>query len=257
MKKNGFTLAEVLVALSIAAIIAAVLMPALTFSRRQGKSIICLSRLRQLGVAAQVYVNDNDGFYPPAYIKDSNPHDSIAVHAYWDFIEEKNWDTGERVIKPGLLWQGQTNAEVQQCPSFKGQANSSDPYTGYNYNTSFVGHGSGEPIETPARADRIRKPGKCAIFGDGEYCDGANKFMRSPFTSDYDNSKSTRVAGTQGYRHCGKTNVAWADGSVSSWNEIYTLTTKSSDTKRLEAHNKTAKVKIGFLSPDNSLYDLK
>jgi prepilin-type processing-associated H-X9-DG protein len=53
------------------------------------------------------------------------------------------------------------------------------------------------------------------------------------------------------------TNVAWCDGHVSSQKELYTNST-SNVRARIEAYNaKTTDCKIGFLSPDNSAYDLK
>jgi prepilin-type processing-associated H-X9-DG protein len=53
------------------------------------------------------------------------------------------------------------------------------------------------------------------------------------------------------------TNIAWCDGHASSQKELYTNSTNKVST-RIEAYNaKTRDCKIGFLSPDNSAYDLK
>ena len=256
MIKKAFTLTEMLVTISITSLVMAVMMPAFARSRAEGRSIVCTSNLRQLVVAVQSYACDNDDYYPIAYVRDPNPEDSLAVYNYWDFAYTKNGDTGEVKIKPGLLWRGQTNSKIQQCPSFKGNANSSDPYTGYNYNTSFIGHGSNEALVKPARISQVRKPAQCAIFGDGEYIDGANKFMRAPFKTST-TYFAFQTAGTQGYRHSGATNVAWCDGHASSQKELYTDTDESGGKEKLEQYNQTAKVKVGFLSPDNSAYDLE
>ncbi len=256
IKKKGFTLTEMLVVMSVASVLAAILLPVLSRSRAECKRVACMSNMRQLWVAAQVYAGGNGGYYPMAYINDPNPNDSTAIYVYWDFTQTKNLATGEIQIKPGLLWQGQTVDKVQQCPAFKGNANSDDPYTGYNYNTSYIGHGSNETIKVPEKAEQVLKPQECALFGDGEYSDGANKFMRAPFR----NSSSKfgyPTAGTQGYRHCGATNVVWCDGHGSSQRELYTDTSEGGGKARLERYNRKAKVKIGFLSPDNSAYDLE
>ena len=217
---------------------------------------MCLSNLRQLCIAAQTYANDNDDYYPIAYMTDPNPNDSQSIYVYWDFTYLSNSDTNEERIKPGLLWGRQSVDKIQQCPAFKGSANSSDPYTGYNYNTSFIGHGSIETVIKPAKMVQVRKPQECALFGDGEYSDGANKFMRSPFKSNVCKF-GFPTAGTQGYRHNGATNVVWCDGHTSSQRELYTNTDEGGGKAKLEKYNQTAKVKIGFLSPDNSAYDLE
>ncbi|MCK5225750.1 MAG: hypothetical protein KAQ89_03440, partial [Planctomycetes bacterium] len=67
---------------------------------------------------------------------------------------------------------------------------------------------------------------------------------------------SLKAAGTQSYRHMDKTNVGWADGHASSQKQLY-VESASSVKNKLENYNKKAENKVGFLSPDNSAYDLK
>ncbi|MHC4737526.1 MAG: prepilin-type N-terminal cleavage/methylation domain-containing protein [Planctomycetota bacterium] len=255
MRKKAFTLIELLVVISVISLLMAILMPALARARRQGKTIVCLSNLRQLGIAAQLYANNNDGYYPIAYMSDPDPMDSLAVYVYWDFMHIKDWNTLEQRIEPGLLWHNDTITKVHQCPSFEDKANSPDLYTGYNYNTSYIGHGTSEAIVAPAKITQVKKPWRCALFGDGEYDSGPNKFMRSPWKSEGD-TFPFRAAGTQGYRHSGKTNVAWCDGHAGSRKELYTQTLPDEKNK-IEQYNSTAKNKIGFLSPDDSAYALE
>jgi prepilin-type processing-associated H-X9-DG protein len=92
----------------------------------------------------------------------------------------------------------------------------------------------------------VRNPGRCALFGDGEYVGGANKFMRSPWPSPGDTGFSGRAAGTQGFRHRGRTNVVFCDGHAES------LGTACTDTEAREKKNIAPGT--GFLSRDNSLY---
>ena len=166
-------------------------------------------------------------------------------------------EPGKRSLVPGLLWRHQMTKEIQQCPSFRGPSNTlMDPYTGYNYNTSYIGHGKGENIPTPEKAVMVKRPGKCALFGDGQWRDGANKFMRAPWPNPGDATFSARSTGAQGFRHSGETNVAWCDGHASSQRELYTETS-SGEKLKIERYNTGAKNKVGFLSPDNSLYDLE
>ncbi|MBW8000838.1 MAG: type II secretion system protein [Planctomycetes bacterium] len=254
MRKKAFTLIELLVVISIIAMLMAILMPTLARARQQGKNMICLSNLRQMAIAANTYLNDNDGYYPLAQLAEMV--DGKYYVREWDFV--RTFESGIfESCEPGILWGGDTILKIQQCPSFKGGANSAgDPYTGYNYNSSYIGgilqrDSSGNLRgSNSSRAVEVRKPSQCAIFGDGQYGDGANKFMRAPFTGKLDESSaSLRAYGTQGFRHNNKTDVAYCDGSVSTVKHRFTETYPP--LMRFVADG------TGFLSADNSAYDLE
>lgn len=256
MRKKAFTLIELLVVIAVIALLLSMLLPTLAKVKRKGWAILCLSNMRQMHMAAQIFANNNNDYYPPAYAADSNPGDVITETNEWDFSGKSHYFTGEETVKGGFLWEGEEVGKVHQCPVFKGQGNTSSKFTGYNYNTSYIGHGYNEPVSTPARVTAVRNPKGCALFGDGEYTGGANKFMRSPFKNKYDNF-NLRYAGTQGFRHDGRTNVMWCDGHGSTQKELYTKTERSNHEEKIKAYNLENKVKVGFLSEDNSAYDLR
>jgi len=246
-RMRAFSLVEMLVVVAVVATMTAVLTPSLSRARRQGRGVVCRGNLRQLALAAQVYVEDNGGSYPKAY--DYVFGEQQVVFRAWDFTTIKDHSTGEVRTMPGTLWQGETIAQVQQCPSFHGQANwLADPYTGYNYNTSYIGHGSGETRTEPVRVWEVLQPAGCALFGDGGYAGGANKLMRAPWPSAGDQFVG-RSAGTQAYRHLQRTNVAHCDGHVDAIQDRHT------ETDPAEQANITEDT--GFLSPDNRAYDLR
>lgn len=258
--RPGFTLIELLVAVAIIALLTALLLPALGSARGTARSTVCLSNLRQFLVAGQGYAQNHKDLLPIAQYSVLDGMRSVSfawditAATEWVFTPANGWQE-KTIIGPGLIWLGRTIPEINRCPEvdFGTGDNWVDcPYTGYNYNTSYVGHGQGEAIEKPAAFARIRRPAECALFGDGEYSGGVNKFMRSPFKDvehggdDFD----SRSAGTQGYRHLRRTNVAFADGHAVSWREQWTETHDNQRESVLRAPT------TGFLSKDNSLYDL-
>lgn len=241
---GAFTLIELLVVIAIVAILAALLLPALARAKAKAKHTNCLSNLHQMGLAAQMYVNDHDGTFPVAYY--SAMENGVMISYAWDLT---TIGSSPSRVAPGLLWQGQTAMAIHQCPAFAGGANwANDPFTGYNYNTSFIGHGQFENIPEPAKAAAVKNPALTALFGDGGYSGGANKFMRAPWPNPGDQTFSGRWAGTQAFRHQKRSNVAWVDGHAESWRHRFT-----------ENKNGAANVApdTGFLSADNSLYDLE
>jgi len=245
-QSTGFTLIELLVVIAVIGVLISLLLPAVHVGRELGRRTQCLSNLRQMALAAHLYANVHADSYPIAYYyKREGPRTFMYA---WDLTTIAEPGHPTRVVA-GILWGDDTTPlEIQHCPSFSGSANwAIDPYTGYNYNTSYIGHGEYESIQRPAKRRQILNPSKTALFGDGQYSGGANKFMRAPFDSPGDDSFSGRYAGTQGFRHLNTTNVAFCDGHAESLADCYTETDDYGGAANIAEGT-------GFLSPDNSLY---
>jgi prepilin-type N-terminal cleavage/methylation domain-containing protein/prepilin-type processing-associated H-X9-DG protein len=250
--RRGFTLVELLVVIGIIALLIGLLLPALSRAREQAKAVKCLSNLHQLGIAAFAYAADNHGSLPLAI---------GAGSIFWDYDE-----TDPANLQPGILWEGRTNAAVQQCPSYDGRAlGMPDPFTGYNYNTSYIGNGVGEttplgnPHTTPAKLGGLQCSSQIAMFGDALSAGGTNKFMRAPIlmsgTGIGDSvSVAARLTGTQAYRHLGKTNVCYMDCHAEPVLTRFTAAGKNSN-GAITYGTASAAPGTGFLSADNSAYD--
>jgi prepilin-type processing-associated H-X9-DG protein len=98
----------------------------------------------------------------------------------------------------------------------------------------------------------LKRPSEVALFGDGGYYGGTNKFMRAPLKDNPINDgdtvgTATRAAGTQAFRHRGRTNVLFCDGHADSRKEIFTATNPAT----------FIGPGTGFLSADNRAYSLE
>jgi prepilin-type N-terminal cleavage/methylation domain-containing protein/prepilin-type processing-associated H-X9-DG protein len=250
---RGFTLVELLVVIGIIAVLISVLLPSLAKAREQAASVKCLSNLRQLAQSTFAYVAENRGVYPIAYWDyDGNS----SIDAQWDFITEFNAG-GNQTQRPGLLFGQRGGTAVVLCPLYEPTKTSGDDYTGYNYNTSYIGgrklqdefHGS-------ARHGQVRDPIHTALFGDAGFGNSTNRYMRAPF--GFAGDQATVSGGAQAFRHRGATNVAYCDGHAEP------VTIRPADrfpTTGVWASNPSLRIitgkNNGFLSQDNSAYDLK
>lgn len=111
MKKRGFTLIELLVVIAIIAILAAILFPVFGRAREQARKATCQSNLKQLGLAAFMYVQD------------------------WDetWMLSSNWaGTGSSEALNGYI----KNDGVWDCPSLSGTASIQ---TDYQFNLNVAG----------------------------------------------------------------------------------------------------------------------
>lgn len=240
---RGFTLVELITVIAICSILMGMIGYGVIYARESARSAKCKSNLRNLAVATLAYTSENNDTFPWG-------KKNVSGYKYWcwDFVI-----THDGTTMPGVIWDYAVDKKVLQCPSFLGGISNTEgePYTGYNYNCSFIGKVEGDSgkRKTPAKLSHLKKPDRTALFGDGEFSGGANKFMRSPkrSTSHDASGTSVRMAGTQGYRHRGKTNIAFCDGHVEEISEVYNT---SGDEGFVSS-------RCGFISPDNSLYSLE
>ena len=91
MKKSIFTLIELLVVIAIIAILASMLLPALSKARAAAQSIKCTNQLKQLGLSYIMYAGDNDDYGPSPRLPDGENELKFIWIALDPYLTRENW----------------------------------------------------------------------------------------------------------------------------------------------------------------------
>ena len=90
MKKNcKFTLIELLVVIAIIAILAGMLLPALNNARGSANGSSCINNLKQVGLAHNLYMSENDGYIPSIRCKGFNWRTTLYIDGQTNFTKSK------------------------------------------------------------------------------------------------------------------------------------------------------------------------
>ncbi|MBO7741546.1 MAG: prepilin-type N-terminal cleavage/methylation domain-containing protein, partial [Victivallales bacterium] len=147
---NTFTLIELLVVIAIIAILAAMLLPALSKARQKARTISCVNSEKQWGIVFTLYAQENDGYYP------NRMEGSSPTHRYWHQILGMNQANDH------------ATSEYIACAAGRGSnstnANSYGSYGGFTYGYNYYmnqarpEHVVVMPSETLILGDNQNKP---------------------------------------------------------------------------------------------------
>ena len=99
--RNNFTLIELLVVIAIIAILAAILLPALNSARARGRAASCISNLKQLASATELYADGNDGWMMVKH--DNYTSGSYTANTTWALMYGNVFPKGVNTLTPQAM----------------------------------------------------------------------------------------------------------------------------------------------------------
>jgi prepilin-type N-terminal cleavage/methylation domain-containing protein/prepilin-type processing-associated H-X9-DG protein len=211
---GGFTLVEMLVSISVIALLISLLMPSLNSARRQARFTACMSNFHTIGLASQMYLSDNnDSLWR---YRRTDEHG-----AWWWFGFESGGPgsafAGDRPLdksKGVLIPYFGTTDDKLLCPTFPYDDGRyfpkfSTPSATYGFNLHLGPPSLTQP--TKRLSEYVADAGRVALFADAIHFDFfANRFNEG-FYMQY-SPGATAPSGYAHFRHSGSTGVVYLDG---------------------------------------------
>jgi prepilin-type N-terminal cleavage/methylation domain-containing protein/prepilin-type processing-associated H-X9-DG protein len=229
-RSKAFTLIELLVVIAIIAILAAILFPVFAQAKAAAKKVVCLSNVKQTGLAYIMYANDYDDVGPMQLSFTHNSNYTYTAEQYCLFLLTNSGGILTADYTKGVLQPYTKNTGIDACPVAPADLLSAvaalegEPFTenlpdsGYALNGSTYIYTPTWYDTAPVSMTSFSSPAETILFADAAEATSflgkvttADDFLQPSYYPQY-----YATLGLQG-RHSGQANIVWFDGHAKSF----------------------------------------
>jgi len=226
-RKNGFTLIELLVVIAIIAILAAMLLPALSKAKEKAKGIQCVSNNKQIALSIMMYAGDNSEFLPPL---NTGTWPAITTNWWFNVLDSGNYITSS--ARSNNVWRcpavRDSDIQATVVAYYKSPCEGYGPSEGNTLTTGIFRYGLNFNVPLGSmKLTQLKRAAQLWMIGDvgtPQASPNIDKLPAAYYTEvttkqpDPNTGWTTAAAFKQpACRHNARANMSMCDGHVETW----------------------------------------